>query len=138
MIQYALHYGILSYLSYRICQENSTQWIFDHDRFVNSGSYMTGKRFNWPIVMTSRLQMALHVGDEFTSIEAVEQAIVNFENEQQMSYWRRDVRTFKAAQKRVNITNENPNLVYYEIKYACVKGGRSYTSKGSGKRPNQR
>ena len=34
-----------------------SKWIFDHDRFVSSGSYMTGKRFNWPIVMMSRLQM---------------------------------------------------------------------------------
>ena len=79
----------------------------------------------------------LAVGDEFSSFNDVEEAIFDFERQQNVSYWKRDTRTFKAAQKRVEIT-DNPELKFYEIKHACVKGGHAYSSKGSGQRPNQR
>ena len=65
--------------------------------------------------------MALKFGDEFVSLQAVEEAIAKFEDQQKISYWRRDTRTLQAAQKRINLINPNQDLVYYEMKYACIK-----------------
>lgn len=77
------------------------------------------------------------VGAEFRSFEELQCAMAAFEEEQKITYWRRDARTFRAAKKRVDVS-DNPALAYYEIRYACVKGGRRYEAKGSGVRPNQR
>ena len=44
--------------------------------------------------------MALQIGDEFHLIEAAEAAIVAFEKEQCISFWKRDTRTIVACRKR--------------------------------------
>ncbi|XP_077371936.1 BEN domain-containing protein 7 isoform X2 [Festucalex cinctus] len=80
--------------------------------------------------------VTLSVGDEFSSFKEVEDAIAAFEKTQSVPYWRRDTRTFTSAQKRVNV-HDNASLKYYEIRYACVKGGRKYESKKTDKRPEQ-
>ncbi|XP_077424430.1 BEN domain-containing protein 7 isoform X2 [Vanacampus margaritifer] len=80
--------------------------------------------------------VTLCVGDEFSSFKEVEYAIAAFEKTQSVPYWRRDTRTFTSAQKRVNV-HDNAALKYYEIRYACVKGGRKYESKKTDKRPEQ-
>ena len=74
---------------------------------------------------------------EFETFEKVQHAMAAFETDQKITYWRRDTRTFKAAKKHVDVV-ENSALVYYEIKYGCIKGGREYSAKGSGQRANQR
>lgn len=62
----------------------------------------------------------LTVGQQFASFKDVETAMRNLEEEQKIVYRKRDSRTYKAAKKRVNIP-ENPALIYYELKYACIK-----------------
>ena len=78
------------------------------------------------------------VGDAFSTFEDVERAIRNLEQEESITYWRRDTRSFEAAKKRLpNIVN-NDKLKYYEVKFTCLKGGRSYKKQSTGARPNQR
>lgn len=79
--------------------------------------------------------MGINVEDKFASFKAVEEAIGKLEDESSVTFWRRDCRTIKAA--RVSQTIK-PELVYSEITYCCIHGGRNYTSKSLGKRPNQR
>ncbi|XP_071533921.1 uncharacterized protein [Panulirus ornatus] len=79
----------------------------------------------------------LSEGEEFSSFELLHEAIRRVEKKQNISYWKRHCRTIKAAQKRRQ-TPLNPALVYSEIHWACVKGGRSYESKSKGQRPNQK
>ena len=79
--------------------------------------------------------MGINVKDKFISFKAVEDAISKLEDESSVTFWRRDCRTIKAA--RVSYTIK-PELVYSEITYCCIHGGRNYSSKSSGKRPNQR
>ena len=78
----------------------------------------------------------LKVGDEFRSYQELQRAINALEKVQNINFWIRDS-YIKAVKRRVNISI-SPALQYYEIKYACIKGGRSYESKSTGARPTQR
>ncbi|KAK6172126.1 hypothetical protein SNE40_018075 [Patella caerulea] len=80
----------------------------------------------------------LKIGDKFDSFKAVEHAISKFESLQKISYWRRDSRTIKYMLKRGYKCVENEDLWYWDVTFSCVKGGRTYNSKSSGVRPNQR
>ena len=73
--------------------------------------------------------------DKFASFKAVEEVISKLEDESSVTFWKRDCRKIKAA--RVSQTIK-PELVYSEITFCCIHGGRNYSSKSSGKRPNQR
>ncbi|XP_071527088.1 zinc finger SWIM domain-containing protein 3-like [Panulirus ornatus] len=79
----------------------------------------------------------IRVGDEFSSFEELVEAISRLEKVQNITYWRRHTRTIKAGAKIVK-TTFNPALKYYQVHWACVKGGRPYQSKSTGQRPNQR
>ena len=79
--------------------------------------------------------MGINVNDKFSSFKAVEEAISKLEDESSVTFWRRDCRTIKAA--RVSQPMK-PGLVYAEITYCCIHGRQNYSSKSSGKRPNQR
>ena len=51
--------------------------------------------------------------------------------------YRRDTRTIENALKRGSIRKEqdiNHSLVYYEVHYSCVHGGKKYNSRSKGKR----
>ena len=79
--------------------------------------------------------MPINVNDKFSSFKAVEEGISKLEDESSVTFWRRDCSTIKAARVSQVI---KPELVYAEITYCCVHGGRNYSSKSPGKRPNQR
>ncbi|XP_042892026.1 uncharacterized protein LOC122266373 [Penaeus japonicus] len=79
----------------------------------------------------------LRVGDAFSSIEELDEVISRLEQAQNTTYWKRDARTIEAAAKRVK-KPLNPALKYYQVVWACVKGGRAYKSKSTGLRPNQK
>ena len=79
--------------------------------------------------------MIINTEDKFASFKEVEEAMLKLENESSVTFWRRDCRRIKSA--RVSQTIK-PELVYSEITYCCIHGGRNYSSKSSGKRPNQR
>ncbi|XP_068243027.1 uncharacterized protein [Palaemon carinicauda] len=82
--------------------------------------------------------MAIAIGCEFSSLAAVESAMKSFESREGVAYWRRDTRSFQAAQKRMKHIVDNPDISFYEIRYTCIKGGRRYKTQSTGRRPNQR
>ena len=82
--------------------------------------------------------MSLEVGTEFSSFNELSKALEAFESEQKVTYWRRDSRTLQAARKRGIDVDLDENIKYYELKYACLNGGRSFKSTSTGKRPRQR
>ena len=83
-------------------------------------------------------QKSLKIGDSFSTFQAVTDAMKELENQEAITYWRRDSRTFEGAKSKIPNLISNDALEYYEVKFACLKGGRSYQKKSTGARPNQR
>lgn len=77
--------------------------------------------------------MEFKVGDKFEDIEELEKKIKQFECENFFLLWKRDCRSVEAAKHRVK-RFVNPRLKYYEVKYACVEGGRDFNTEGKGLR----
>ena len=50
-----------------------------------------------------------------------------------VQYYRRNSRTIEAAKHKTK-RYLNPNLQYYQIKYACIHGGRKHAPGGKGLR----
>ncbi|KAK1805685.1 hypothetical protein P4O66_019243, partial [Electrophorus voltai] len=65
----------------------------------------------------------IRVGDEFPTFEEAERAVYNLARAEGSAFWRRDSRTVRAASKRVK-TPINPLLRFYQVTWACLKGGR--------------
>ncbi|CAG5120965.1 unnamed protein product, partial [Candidula unifasciata] len=68
----------------------------------------------------------LHVGDSFDDFSSLKWAVEMFEKSQKSNYWIRDCRTIEAAQKKGIKRTMKESLIYYNLTWACVKGGRSY------------
>lgn len=79
----------------------------------------------------------LQIGDEFSTYEALESTIAKLEESQCVTYYKRDSRTIEGANGRVK-HDINVVLKYYEVEFSCIKGGKKYSGKRSGQRPNQR
>ena len=73
------------------------------------------------------------VGETFRSFEEVENRIKEYEKANYVQFWKRDARTVKNAQKRLNRPLHD-RIKYYEITFCCIHGGKRFTSKGEGKR----
>ena len=71
------------------------------------------------------------VGDSFRSFSELEEKLQIFKAKKYIELWRRDARTIKAVQNRINRAI-NPSLKYYELKYCCIHGGRAFKPKGQG------
>jgi len=76
-------------------------------------------------------------GKKFASFQEVKAWISKYEADNYVQFYVSDSRTIAAAQKRVTKRQLNPDLLYYQVTYACVHGGRKYKPRGSGSRPNQ-
>lgn len=70
--------------------------------------------------------LELSVGDVFDDFGSLKWAVELFEKSQKSNYWIRDCRTIEAAQKKGIKRPMKESLVYYNLTWACVKGGRSY------------
>ena len=70
--------------------------------------------------------MPLAIGDEFLSVEAVDEGIKQYKKEQCISFWRRDSRTLASAKNHLKNLQLNDAIKFYELKYACIKGSREY------------
>jgi hypothetical protein len=79
------------------------------------------------------VKVSFIVGESFESFEELEKKVNEYEQCNSVQLWKRDTRTIRAAQKRLN-RSLNERIKYYEIVYACIHGGKKFTSIGTGKR----
>ena len=77
------------------------------------------------------------VGGRFMTYAEVEKKIHQYENENFIQFYKRDSRRIEAAQKRAPNKNFNKEIVYSELVYSCIHGGKKFKSESKGKRPNQ-
>ena len=80
----------------------------------------------------------LRVGLEFSSYEDLCSAIKTYERLHFVTLYKRSSRTIQAAIKRAPNRHFADQLVYSELDFACVHGGRDYISRSKGKRKAQR
>ncbi|KAL1417862.1 hypothetical protein MTO96_026500 [Rhipicephalus appendiculatus] len=78
------------------------------------------------------------IGATFSSYEDVQAAIHQYEEENYVQFWVNSSRTIAAAKKKGLTRDVDPALKYAEIEYSCTNGGRKFTSKSTGERPNQK
>lgn len=80
----------------------------------------------------------MELGRKFASYEALKVAIEEYQNATFTQFWIYSSRTISGAKRKGMKRHIEENLVYTEICYACVHGGRKYTSKSTGVRPKQK
>ena len=78
------------------------------------------------------------IGKEFSSYVHLTSAIKEYEASNSVTLYTRSSRSIQAARKRAPNRHFSDNLVYSEIDYACVHGGREYKSHSKGIRKSQR
>lgn len=79
----------------------------------------------------------IQVGTVFDSFSALEEEINKFQKENSVQFYIRDSRKIEAAKRRAPNRNFNASLVYSEIVYCCIHGGKAFKSESKGERPNQ-
>ena len=65
------------------------------------------------------------VGDRFMTFTEVEKKIHQYEKEKFVQFYKRDSRRIEAAKKRAPNKNFNKEIVYSELVYSCIHGGKS-------------
>lgn len=81
---------------------------------------------------------AMELGAKFSSLEQLSAALKVYEETTFTQFWRSSSRTISGARKKGLKRPIKEELVYSEIIFSCANGGRKYTSKSTGARPNQR
>ena len=74
----------------------------------------------------------MEVDTMFDSFSALEKEIDNFQKRNSVQFYMRDSRKIEAAKRALNT-----RLVYSEIVYCCIHGGKTFKSESKGERPNQ-
>ena len=73
---------------------------------------------------------AIFVGQEFTNYKQLSSAIEQFQKQQSVQYYKRDARTIASAAKRL-ARPLNAHLVYYDLRYCCIHGGKQFSKRGT-------
>ncbi|CAH0560493.1 unnamed protein product [Brassicogethes aeneus] len=71
----------------------------------------------------------MEIGNKYESFSALEKTIDAYCHANFINLWKRDSRRIAASRIIKKIKLE---LVYYEVKYACIHGGRTYFKRGKG------
>ena len=77
------------------------------------------------------------VGKKFNTLDALEEAICRFQDQKFIQLWKRDARTIDSVTATGRV--ERPlkaDLKYYQVKYCCVHGGKTFKPEGHGVRKN--
>ncbi|XP_050309831.1 uncharacterized protein LOC126745850 [Anthonomus grandis grandis] len=85
----------------------------------------------------SVIPLGINKGDIFSSLEEIEAKIEEVSRAKYLSFYKRDSRTIQTARDRVKRPLDE-SLVFYQVKYNCIKGGQKYVHKGKGFRPPKR
>lgn len=86
----------------------------------------------------SLMPPAMEIGAKYSSLEELSAALRLYEETHFTQFWRSSSRTILGARKKGLKRPIKEELVYSEIIFSCANGGRKYTSKSTGARPNQR
>ena len=68
------------------------------------------------------------VGDRFKTFVEVEMKIHQYKKEKFVQFYKRDSRKIEAAQKRTLHKNYKKEIVYAELVYSCIHGGKKFKS----------
>jgi len=79
------------------------------------------------------MEKYIKLGEVFGSYEEFNEALSKYCDKEYVTFYKREARTIVGAKKKTD-RYINPNLKYYQLKYACIKGGKKFKSSGSGKR----
>ena len=82
--------------------------------------------------------MALVSGQEFGSFEELCKSIQEWEKKNFVTLYTRSSRSVVAARRRAPNRTFLDKLMFSELDYACVHGGREYKSKATQSRPCQK
>lgn len=78
------------------------------------------------------------VGATFSSHEDLQAAVQQYEDDNYAQFWVHSSRTIAAAKNKGVKRDVDPALKFAEIGYVCINGGRKFTSRSTGERPNQK
>ena len=81
--------------------------------------------------------MAFQVGDEFESFCSFEEKLLAHNEQISVTTYILDSKTIENARKKGLKRMLEPELKYYMIKYACVRGGKDFKRRGKGKRESR-
>jgi len=84
---------------------------------------------NNPTECESESDGLLNIGLEFSSYEDLCSTIKNCEKLHFVTLYKRSSRTIQATRKRAPNRQFSEQLIYSEVDFACVHGGRGYLSK---------
>ena len=73
------------------------------------------------------------VGKRFNSFADLQERLSVYESSTYTELWRRDSRSVEAARKRINRPFSDA-IIYYEMTYSCIHGGKKFAARGEGKR----
>ena len=76
----------------------------------------------------------VHIGQQFDDFSAFESAISQYQNNENVQFFKRDSRSLEAAKGRVSNKTFNPRIKYYEVTYHCIRGGKNFKPRGTGKK----
>ena len=76
--------------------------------------------------------LTIEVGSVFDSFSALEEEISRFQKNNIVQFYVRDSRKIEAAKRRALNKKFNENLVYSEIVYCCIHGGKAFKSESKG------
>lgn len=76
----------------------------------------------------------MKVGDEFTTFTQFKEVLDEYSAEKTVSTYISDSIKIATAQKRGLKKTISADLIYYSIKFGCVKGGRNFKTRGEGLR----
>jgi hypothetical protein len=76
-------------------------------------------------------KMELHA--EFDSYKEFELVLEKYQKEHFVQLWKRDARTIKSMQSRAPNKKFNDTLLYGQLKFCCIHGGKDHKSSSLGK-----
>ena len=78
-------------------------------------------------------------GESFSTYHDLQAKVKTYERLAAVQLTHRNSRTLEGMKSRApnRVKTANPQLVYYNIYFSCVFGGKKYKNKGSGQRGTQ-
>ena len=85
--------------------------------------------------------VSFHVGEKFSSLQELDLRLKSFQEKTYVQLYKRSSRKLvvgKAIGGKTVSEDVANRLIYKEIDYSCIHGGRNFVSQSSGQRPNTR